>query len=66
MTSQPEDNKPQEVKKEKKGGTVLTVIGWLIVFGVLLLLFIVTLPFIWWLWLLLLGLLIAGVGMNKK
>jgi len=54
-----------EVEKEKKGGWFLTIIGLLIVAGVVLFLFIVTLPFLWWLWLLILGFVIAGVGISK-
>ena len=60
-----ENNKQLEMKKNKEGKKLLIIIGCIMVGSVVLFLFIITLPFLWWLWLLILGFVILGVGINK-
>lgn len=55
-------NIPQKISKNK----FMQIIGGLIVFGILLWLFFVTLPFLWWFWLLLFGFLLISIGSNEK
>lgn len=60
-----DENKQQETEQGKKGGGLLTIVGILIVIGVLLFLFFVTLPFLWWLWLLIIGIAIIAIGRSR-
>ena len=44
----------------------MQVIGILIVIGVLFYIFVATLPYLWWLWLILLGIGLYGIGSLRK
>jgi hypothetical protein len=68
-TSLDTDEKQEGSKKTTSGkgglGTILSVLGGLIIVGVVIWLFIATLPFIWWIWLILTGFILMSIGLNQ-